>query len=187
MSAHHRLLGLIEGAFDTAAGRSEAGGGALAVPVEHQAPLSVTVSPLRPRRDGIGLSDPAALILVRDPGERVDITNLAYELFGLTRSEALLANGLANGLTIQGGRAAVQPMCLFWDLRMAKRLSLRLKTHMSYEELEKFLEIHCQSPVRVLFEGLEGDAQQARKVMILVFVTEQDREKFRAAFGGRSG
>jgi DNA-binding CsgD family transcriptional regulator/PAS domain-containing protein len=100
MSAQHRLLGLIEAAVDTAAGRGEAAGGTLAIPVEHQPPLAVTVSPLRPQRDGIGLPEPAALILVRDPAERVDITQLAFELFGLTRSEALLANGLANGLTI---------------------------------------------------------------------------------------
>jgi hypothetical protein len=75
---------------------------------------------------------------------------------------------------------------MFLDLRMAKKLSLRLKTHMSYEELERFLEVHCKSPVQVLFEGLEGEAPQQRKVITLVFITEQDREKFRAAFGSRS-
>jgi hypothetical protein len=75
---------------------------------------------------------------------------------------------------------------MFLDLWMAKKLSLRLRTHMSYEELEGFLEVHCKAPVQVLFEGLEGEAPQQRKVITLVFLTEQDREKFRTAFGGRS-
>ena len=76
---------------------------------------------------------------------------------------------------------------MFLELRMAKRLSLRLKTHMSSEALEQFLETHCQSPVQMMFDGMEGEGQDARKVITLVFVTEQDREKFRTAFGARSG
>ncbi len=100
ISAHHRLSHLIETAADTAAGRGDSPGGLLSLPAEHQPPLSVTVTPLRPRREGAGLDEPAALIIVRDPGERVDITYMLTELYGLTRSEALLANGLVNGLTV---------------------------------------------------------------------------------------
>ena len=99
-SVQSRLMRLLEAAVDTAAGRSEAGGGLLSIPAEHAPALSVAVTPLRPQRDGVGLADPAALIFIRDPGERVDITSMLHDLYGLTRSEALLANGLVNGLTI---------------------------------------------------------------------------------------
>ncbi len=69
---------------------------------------------------------------------------------------------------------------------MAKKPSLRLRTHMSYEELEHVLEQHCKNPVQVLFEGLEEDGGQSRKVMTLVFLTEQDRVSLRQALGRTS-
>ena len=69
---------------------------------------------------------------------------------------------------------------------MARKPSLRLRTHMSYEELEKLLETHCQQAVQIFFEGLEGEAQQTRKVITLTFQTEQDRDAFRAVAGSRS-
>lgn len=99
LSAHHRMMRLIEGAVDTAVGRGDAAGGLLSLPFEHQTPLSVTVTPLRPRH-GFSLSEPAALIIARDAGERVDITHMLTDLYGLSPSEALLASGLVNGLTI---------------------------------------------------------------------------------------
>ena len=68
---------------------------------------------------------------------------------------------------------------------MVRRLSLRFKTHMSYDDLEEKLAAHCKKPVEVLFEGMEGEEQPARKVMTLVFETDEDRESFRTALSGR--
>lgn len=100
LSAHYRMMRLIEAAVDAAAGRGEPPAGMLSVPFEHQTPLSVTVTPLRPRL-GFAVSEPAAIIMVRDAGERVDITHMLTDLYGLTPSEALLATGLVNGLTVE--------------------------------------------------------------------------------------
>jgi DNA-binding CsgD family transcriptional regulator len=102
MSAHHRLARMIESAVDTASGNSPGeAGGTLTLPSESPYPLSVTVAPLRPKRDGAGLQNPAAILFVRDPNESINVTNTAQDMFGLTRSEALLANALINGRTLQ--------------------------------------------------------------------------------------
>ena len=67
---------------------------------------------------------------------------------------------------------------------MAKKPTLRLKTHMSYEDLEQLLETRCRQSVQMLFEGLEGEANQSRKVITLVFESETDHDSFRASLGG---
>jgi DNA-binding CsgD family transcriptional regulator len=100
LSAHCRMMRLIEAAVDAASGRGEPPAGMLSVPFEHQTPLSVTITTLRARQ-GFALSEPAAVIIIRDAGERVDITHMLTDLYGLTPSEALLATGLVNGLTVE--------------------------------------------------------------------------------------
>ena len=99
-AVHDRLLRLVETAVDTAAGRGEGAGGTLTIPSAHHRPLSVTVAPLRPQQQGLGLPEPAALIFVRDPGERLEVVNALRDLYGLTRGEALIANALINGLNL---------------------------------------------------------------------------------------
>ena len=69
---------------------------------------------------------------------------------------------------------------------MARKPTLRLRTHISYEELEHVLEQRCKSPVQILFEGLEEDGGQSRKIMTLVFTTDQDRDNFRQSLGAAS-
>lgn len=66
---------------------------------------------------------------------------------------------------------------------MAKKPSLRLRTSMAYEDLESILARECKDAVQVHFEGLEDGEGQSRKVLTLVFSTDEDREKLRKFLG----
>ena len=64
-------------------------------------------------------------------------------------------------------------------------LSVRIKTQMSYEEVEALVKRHCANPFEINFEGLEDVNGVTRKVMTLAFNSESDRDAFRVALGTR--
>ena len=62
-------------------------------------PLTMIVTPLRP--SGIGTQvQPLALVIIRDPEAATLSTTALRELFGFTRSEAVIARDLASGLSL---------------------------------------------------------------------------------------
>lgn len=63
--------------------------------------------------------------------------------------------------------------------------TVRIKTQMSYEQTEELVQRHCKAAFEINFDGLEDHKGMARKVMTISFETEADREKFRAALGGK--
>ncbi|MDO9466060.1 MAG: helix-turn-helix transcriptional regulator [Thiobacillus sp.] len=92
-----RLAGLVQRCVQTASGAMGSPGGTLAIRREGRLPLTLTVAPLRPMAAGCGVSQPAALIFIRDPEVLAASAQMSRELFGLTRTEAAVAQALAEG------------------------------------------------------------------------------------------
>ncbi len=61
--------------------------------------------------------------------------------------------------------------------------AVRIKTQMSYEEIEEIVQRDCKGAFEINFEGLEDHKGTARKVMTISFDAEADRDAFRAALG----
>lgn len=89
-------------AVGTMAARHGTPGGLVSVPRLHGFPLTVQIAPFAFKQNVQGDSAPAAMLIVRDP-ERMpsDFTKLVENAFGLTRAEALIAEGLARGHAVQ--------------------------------------------------------------------------------------
>jgi hypothetical protein len=60
---------------------------------------------------------------------------------------------------------------------------VRIKTRMSYEEIEDVVQRDCKGAFEISFEGVEEQNGITRKVMSITFATESDRDAFRAALG----
>jgi hypothetical protein len=69
---------------------------------------------------------------------------------------------------------------------MAKRFVSRIKTTLSYEEVEAQLARHCRSPVEFFFEGIEDRSGEPRKVFRVEFTNEGDQLLFRVAWKTKS-
>jgi DNA-binding CsgD family transcriptional regulator len=98
--ASDRLSALIRGAADTAAGCGTSPGGMLVLERFDRLPLTALVAPLRPARDGLGASLPAAILFIRDPEARCPGGEALQALFGLTPAEATIASSLADGKSV---------------------------------------------------------------------------------------
>lgn len=101
------LRRLIERCVQTAAGQPSAPDGALTIQRPGQSPLTVLVAPLPPHAHDWGLSQPAALVFIRDAASLVPTPQTLRELFGLTRNEALIAAALAEGQTLEASAEAL--------------------------------------------------------------------------------
>lgn len=94
---HDRLQALVNAAMETARGRVAAPGAtALAVLRPRRMPLALEVAPLRPAVSVFGEQRPAVLVFIRDPEAPVAVARLR-ELFGLTRTQSLVAAALGRG------------------------------------------------------------------------------------------
>ncbi len=60
---------------------------------------------------------------------------------------------------------------------------VRIKTQMSYEEIEDVVQRDCKGAFEISFEGVEEYKGITRKIMTIAFETESDRDAFRAALG----
>jgi DNA-binding CsgD family transcriptional regulator len=89
-----RLSALI----DKAEARSA--GGALLVPRKGRLPLTVLVAPFRPRDGSLFSITPAAILFISDPELSTPGADVLQSLFGLTSTEAAVANALAGGRSI---------------------------------------------------------------------------------------
>lgn len=90
---------LIKAAIFTASGCSASVGAAMTIPRADQLPLMLLVTPLYPE-SLTAFADPLALVMVRDPETVSLAASCLRELFGFTRTEALIAADLAKGFSI---------------------------------------------------------------------------------------
>lgn len=93
---------LIRGAAETARGKEGSAGGALSIPRYGRLPVTLLVAPFRPKREGVGVPIPAAIIFVRAP-ERLAMpeVSIVQGMLGLTPAEATIVCYLARGRSIQ--------------------------------------------------------------------------------------
>ncbi|OHB26328.1 helix-turn-helix transcriptional regulator [Phenylobacterium kunshanense] len=97
---HNKLLSLVRGAVDTARGRIAEPGVTLSIPRPHRMPLALEVAPLREAVSTFGAQRPAVLVFIRDPEAPISVARLR-ELFGLTRTEGVVAAALGQGASLE--------------------------------------------------------------------------------------
>lgn len=95
-----RLLALVRDAMETARGGIAPAATALAIPRERRLPITLTVAPLRSSAAGLGEQRPRVMIFLRDP-EGPMATHRLRDLFGFTRSEAVIAADLGAGVALE--------------------------------------------------------------------------------------
>jgi hypothetical protein len=64
-----------------------------------------------------------------------------------------------------------------------KTFALTLRTSLSGETLERFLDDVCMHECRVAFEGIEQTPAGERKLVRLYFANDEDRQRFRTELG----
>lgn len=95
-----RMVQLVRSCIQTVAGHPSPPGAAMALSRIDRLPLTMIVAPLRP--DGLLASArPLALVIVRDPEAATPAATCLRELFGFTRTEAVIAADLASGLSLK--------------------------------------------------------------------------------------
>lgn len=94
-----RMAQMVRASVSTASGQPAPPGAAMVVPRDGRLPLTMIVAPLRPLRLG-AQTQPLALVIVRDPEAATLSTTALRELFGFTRSEAVIARDLASGISL---------------------------------------------------------------------------------------
>lgn len=94
---YNRLACLVQRCAQAASSAAGSPGGALAIRRGGRLPLTLSVAPLRPMPTGCEVSRPAALIFIRDPEALTASVDILRELFGLTRTEAAVAQALTEG------------------------------------------------------------------------------------------
>lgn len=93
-----RLMCLIRSATAVTA---DAGGPGGAVAIEREdgmLPITLLVTPFRPKLAGFDTGMPAALVFVRDPETPAMATDILQDLFGLTRAQAVVAARVVEGM-----------------------------------------------------------------------------------------
>jgi DNA-binding CsgD family transcriptional regulator len=106
VGSNQRLMQAIQGAVNVAAGAVQPAEALVAVPRPAGRPLAVMVVPFVPREQDLALSEPGALLMVRDPEVSTPTTGALRELFGLTPTEAAIAAALVDGKSLQEIAAA---------------------------------------------------------------------------------
>jgi DNA-binding CsgD family transcriptional regulator len=91
-----RFIRLVRTSVEAASGWPAEAEAAVAVPRAEKLPLTLTVAPLRPM-GVLAPARPLALVLLRDPEHPALTQQGLQDLFGLTRTEALIASDLVAG------------------------------------------------------------------------------------------
>ena len=68
---------------------------------------------------------------------------------------------------------------------MAQRYGMTVKTHLSHDELDNVIGQYVQGPYQISIGGMEEGAKYRRKIMIIWFEQENDRQRMRAFFAAR--
>lgn len=92
---------MVRDAISTASGLPRASRSALMMTRPGRAPLALLVAPLRPDSAEARWSEPAVLLMIRDPEQPGAAPETLRELFGLTRTEAMVASALADGRSLE--------------------------------------------------------------------------------------
>lgn len=106
LTSNHRLLQAIQSATSTATGVLQRPESLIAVPRPNGRPLAVVAIPFTPRGSDPALSEPGALLMIRDPDASTPASGALRELFGLTPTEAAIAAALVEGKSLQEIAAA---------------------------------------------------------------------------------
>lgn len=70
---------------------------------------------------------------------------------------------------------------------MARLFGLKIKTRLSYEGLDNILGQYCRGSYEISIGGLDEANGVNRKIMVLSFVEEGDRERIKHFFSVRAG
>ncbi len=92
-----RLACLIRSATGAGAAPGGPGGGVAIEREDEKLPMTVLVTPFRPKLAGFDAGLPAALVFVRDPETPAIATGILKDLFGLTPAQASVAARIAEG------------------------------------------------------------------------------------------
>jgi DNA-binding CsgD family transcriptional regulator len=92
-----QLHGLIERATEQGRG-GERAAGVLPIPQGRQFPLSILIEPVRSRRRTTGIA--SAMVFIQDLNRAVSASEAMRTLFGLTPTEARIAESIGNGHTV---------------------------------------------------------------------------------------
>jgi hypothetical protein len=69
---------------------------------------------------------------------------------------------------------------------MAHSFKLKIRTRLSFEELDNVLGQYCQSTYGIAIGGLDDTSAIRKKIMILSFDKVEDRDRLKALFAARS-
>ena len=104
------LQRLIAGAVRTSAGQTGGSGGSVQLDGGPRTPLSILVSPLRLAQQGLGLMEPAAILIFSDPDASLEVpASRLRQSFRLTPAELRLLSAILQGqrLTEYAGAAGI--------------------------------------------------------------------------------
>ncbi len=68
---------------------------------------------------------------------------------------------------------------------MAQRYGMTVKTHLSFDELDNVVGQYAQGPYQISIGGLDESGKVRRKIMIIWFDQELDRQRMRMFFSAR--
>ncbi|MCA0201555.1 MAG: hypothetical protein LCH56_12065 [Proteobacteria bacterium] len=70
---------------------------------------------------------------------------------------------------------------------MAYQFGFKVKTRLSFEELDNVLGQYCQASYRISIGGLDETGSVRKKIMIIYFEKQEDRERIKHLFAVRKG
>lgn len=69
--------------------------------------------------------------------------------------------------------------------QQAQRFGLKIRTRLSFDELDNVLGQYCQASYSISIGGLDDAGQTRKKIMLLSFEKVEDRERLKALFAAR--
>ncbi len=70
---------------------------------------------------------------------------------------------------------------------MAQRYGMTVKTHLTFDELDNVIGQYAQDPYQISIGGLDDFGKTRRKIMIIWFDQEDDRQRMRLLFAASRG
>ncbi len=70
---------------------------------------------------------------------------------------------------------------------MAQRYGMTVKTHLSFDALDNVIGQYAQGPYQISIGGLDDSGKVRRKIMIIWFDQQDDRQRMRLLFAARRG
>lgn len=69
---------------------------------------------------------------------------------------------------------------------MASGFSLKIRTRLTFEELDNVLGQYCQGTYSIGIGGIDDSGTVRKKIMILTFDKAEDRQRLKALFAARA-